>query len=295
MAFTYIFIRPDKLHGLRAASDLQPGTLVAEPEPLLAVEVPCSHEDWEQSAELRKNFFEDQNRKGTKAPSATRSPNSPRTIYEYFAAFQGCRGNNAALVIFPTICNVRHSCRPNAVINYTDGRASLRAMNPIRKDEEITVDMLPGDLWLDTKRGRQEYLLNRFNYTCTCVDCNHDNQSDGEKARARLQRQHPKIKQICTSLLSSVAISAGRTGQGRQRLVETVWDYQENVLAMGFRDIRLAHAHIAVASITGPSYPQAALDHAVRAMIIIARTYGTDTHPCITVALELLRRYAPFS
>ncbi|MCJ1306783.1 hypothetical protein MMC25_000426 [Agyrium rufum] len=72
------------------------------------------------------------------------------------------------LYLSPLLSTCNHSCRPNAVISYSESYASLRALMPIAKDDEIYISYC--DITHLTSTRRPE-LLSRYFFNCQCPEC----------------------------------------------------------------------------------------------------------------------------
>ena len=140
-----------------------------------------------------------------------------------------------------------------------------------------------------------DHLKVRYGYICKCPDCDPQNRESSDRIRAKLKRHHEKVVQIC-AVVSSVAEHTNEDIIRSQRLLlESALDYKNLVLELGLRDFRLAEAYIAVGKSMGMlGCLDEATTHALDAIAVMVRTYGTHTHPCISRALELIRLYRPF-
>ncbi|KAJ2803394.1 hypothetical protein H4R20_002913 [Coemansia guatemalensis] len=82
-----------------------------------------------------------------------------------------------------------HSCRPNCVISYSDGRLSLRAIENIEAGQELTIAyadaMLP-------RTARRERLENVYFFACTCAKCGNTDCGRIDQLMDRESPQPPK-------------------------------------------------------------------------------------------------------
>ena len=78
--------------------------------------------------------------------------------------------NGKGWMIVPSASFFNHSCSPNAkVLIAPNGMLSVRALKPIRKDEEILISYVDPSRSRDARR---EYLKNTFCFLCQCNRCN---------------------------------------------------------------------------------------------------------------------------
>ncbi|KAH7397999.1 hypothetical protein BKA64DRAFT_745539 [Cadophora sp. MPI-SDFR-AT-0126] len=75
------------------------------------------------------------------------------------------------LCFSPTLARANHSCTPNAFIVFDSRNVSLRALRPIKKDEEIFISYI--DPTEDLPQ-RQSTLKQRYFFTCKCPRCEGD-------------------------------------------------------------------------------------------------------------------------
>lgn len=68
----------------------------------------------------------------------------------------------------PLIAAVNHSCDPNAVVVFDGARLSLRSLNAIRKDEEITISYIDNT---QSFEQRQTELRKQWFFSCSCLKC----------------------------------------------------------------------------------------------------------------------------
>ncbi|WOO81634.1 SET domain-containing protein 5 [Vanrija pseudolonga] len=86
-------------------------------------------------------------------------------------AFQcGLGSPNAG--IYPIICHVNHSCRPNAFASWNEDlkKETLHAFRDIPKGEEITIGYHPS-IFMAPHAQRRDDLKNKFNFDCYCDAC----------------------------------------------------------------------------------------------------------------------------
>ncbi|EMD62868.1 hypothetical protein COCSADRAFT_144768 [Bipolaris sorokiniana ND90Pr] len=72
------------------------------------------------------------------------------------------------IIVDPTLCQMNHSCDPNAYIMMDGPLISIRTLRPIRKDKEIFIS------YIDTThpyQKRQDELQARWFFTCRCAKC----------------------------------------------------------------------------------------------------------------------------
>jgi len=115
----------------------------------------------------------------------------------------------------PFLGAANHSCEPNVAVIMSGRSASMRALRPIAKDEEITVSYIDDRNPYET---RQAQLRERYRFTCSCRKCvSHDyydqsgpNYSKPEPStftkldHARSDHTAPQAAiKICTDILRS--------------------------------------------------------------------------------------------
>ncbi|KAF2463037.1 SET domain-containing protein [Lindgomyces ingoldianus] len=72
------------------------------------------------------------------------------------------------IMIDPYLCHINHSCDPNAFVVMDGPEVAIRALRPIKKDEEIVVSYI--DITNPYSR-RQSELKARWFFTCKCSKC----------------------------------------------------------------------------------------------------------------------------
>ncbi|KAK0103308.1 hypothetical protein ONS95_005338 [Cadophora gregata] len=72
------------------------------------------------------------------------------------------------LCFSPTLARANHSCTPNAFIVFDSRNVSLRALRPIKKDEEIFISYIDPT---ESLAKRQSTLKQRYFFTCKCARC----------------------------------------------------------------------------------------------------------------------------
>ncbi|KAJ1293970.1 hypothetical protein BS78_01G111000 [Paspalum vaginatum] len=69
--------------------------------------------------------------------------------------------------LYPVISIINHSCVPNAVLIFDGRTAYVRALQPIGKDEEVSISYI--ETALVTKKRHND--LKQYFFTCTCPRC----------------------------------------------------------------------------------------------------------------------------
>ncbi|KAI1131278.1 SET domain-containing protein [Nemania abortiva] len=77
----------------------------------------------------------------------------------------------SGLYMNPALAMVNHSCMPNAFVQFVGRKAVLHAYQEIKKDEEIQISYIDCNQHL---AQRQEDLMERYYFTCTCSRCKDD-------------------------------------------------------------------------------------------------------------------------
>ncbi|KAH9023962.1 hypothetical protein EDB85DRAFT_2150804 [Lactarius pseudohatsudake] len=111
----------------------------------------------------------------------------------------GMPGHNVLYsAVFETFSRINHSCCPNAMFRWDKETFSgeIRAMRPISEGEEVTISYFqeilePGAV----THGRQKFLLEGYNFKCTCSIC-----ARSSKARARSDEDRPIITMSVTDI-----------------------------------------------------------------------------------------------
>lgn len=82
------------------------------------------------------------------------------------------QGDNTCLGLCfePIVSMANHSCTPNAYISFIGRQLSLRALDPIKKGEEITISYIDPSYPLPIRQAE----LSRYYFTCTCDKCTSD-------------------------------------------------------------------------------------------------------------------------
>ncbi|EOD47967.1 putative set and mynd domain protein [Neofusicoccum parvum UCRNP2] len=70
----------------------------------------------------------------------------------------------------PLACSANHSCDPNAFVIMDGAQLSYRALNPIAKDEEISISYVDPT---NPFERRQTELRQRYHFACACTKCAH--------------------------------------------------------------------------------------------------------------------------
>lgn len=92
--------------------------------------------------------------------------------------------------IYPTVCRVSHSCRPNAFSSWHDDlkQETIHAFCDIKEGEEITIAYLPSS-FMTPRDARRADLKKHFNFDCECEACSLSPEniaaSDARRAKIR--------------------------------------------------------------------------------------------------------------
>jgi hypothetical protein len=90
--------------------------------------------------------------------------------------------------IFPKIARINHSCRPNLNYHFNSatGTTSVHVIRPIAIGDELTQAYFPP---CRPFKDRQSYLLNSFNFNCSCESCSLHGQAraDSDSRRSTVQ------------------------------------------------------------------------------------------------------------
>lgn len=239
------FLPGDRLSIIAGNQAITPGAIIFNTEPLLSIHIDCPYEQWNDHAAAM--FYEQEHQKrSTLIKSAIRRLDkqsvrifrslnlppgnmlrNPERIdiarfmrYAWALPFPADASSpnspSTSLMVFPSISEVNHSCRPNAVFSFQDGRGVLRATDTIPPRQEICVDRLSGNLWLEGRSKRQEFLT-RFDHDCRCEDCLPQSWYEGDRLRRRLKSLHQKLKHVVNGPLLD-------SGYLRAERVRKVWE-----------------------------------------------------------------------
>lgn len=79
--------------------------------------------------------------------------------------------------LFPIICTMNHSCRPNCTVLYTNnGDAHVVAVRDIAAGEELCICYVD----IDQDLAAREASLREYRFTCACLRCLEERQTDDE-------------------------------------------------------------------------------------------------------------------
>ncbi|TKV91821.1 hypothetical protein SEVIR_9G123000v4 [Setaria viridis] len=87
--------------------------------------------------------------------------------------------------LYPVISIINHSCVPNAVLIFDGRTAYVRALQPIGKDEEVSISYI--ETAAVTKKRQND--LKQYFFTCTCPRCLKDSEEDAVLESYRCKNQ----------------------------------------------------------------------------------------------------------
>ncbi|XP_069779637.1 histone-lysine N-methyltransferase Smyd1-like isoform X2 [Narcine bancroftii] len=70
--------------------------------------------------------------------------------------------------LFPNLCLVNHNCWPNCTVILNNGKIQLRAIQPVKSGEELTVSYVD---FLNLSTDRREMLKKQYYFDCNCEHC----------------------------------------------------------------------------------------------------------------------------
>ncbi|XP_065842182.1 N-lysine methyltransferase SMYD2-like [Oscarella lobularis] len=100
--------------------------------------------------------------------------------------------DGAATSMFSKFSLFNHSCCPNVYVSNVGKTMRARAIRPIRKGEELTINYVP-NLMLGTMEYRQERIRVRYLFDCKCSACTSPEAIEKNKIHTRLRYQTPGI------------------------------------------------------------------------------------------------------
>jgi len=88
--------------------------------------------------------------------------------------------DNEGVGLYKTQSMANHSCRPNARIEFNDNSHKLSfVMNEdVAQGDEITISYIDGCTLGRSKRSRQEYLIENYQFKCSCERCDEEDTDD---------------------------------------------------------------------------------------------------------------------
>ncbi|GAA6037178.1 hypothetical protein JCM8097_008773 [Rhodosporidiobolus ruineniae] len=154
---------PGKGDGLLATRDIAPGEVVLLEQPLFTVGALRSEES---IARLVQNLS-DQDREAFFSLTSR-----PDIDGQHLAIFENnvIDHGNGEGGLFLLASKINHSCRPNLIRFWAPelGAVRLVASQPVRAGEELTIYYVDP---VQPRKKRQEELMRKFNFTCTCAAC----------------------------------------------------------------------------------------------------------------------------
>ncbi|TFK90476.1 SET domain-containing protein [Polyporus arcularius HHB13444] len=165
--------------GMVASVDLATGDTIARERPLalFPVAIAMDMNDARRVYEAVVASMHIENQRVLRAlknwKGADRAPFYLKGVVDTNAIGVGALPGNKGLYggLARDICRVNHSCSPNARHSF-DLRTNsfvLRAVRPIRKGEEVYISYLHNPATL--RKDRQEELLRRYGFVCSCKYC----------------------------------------------------------------------------------------------------------------------------
>ena len=77
--------------------------------------------------------------------------------------------DSLGLTLDPKLCLINHSCAPNAVTVFDGPKLAVRALNRIKKGEEVFISYIDSSSVFKLRQGE---LQDRYFFTCKCSKCN---------------------------------------------------------------------------------------------------------------------------
>lgn len=117
--------------------------------------------------------------------------------------------------IFPLICRINHSCRPNAyhAWNATTGKEMIHASSPIEQGEEIFITYIEP---YRARHARRAELQMKFKFICECSLCSVEDSTENDARREEIAA----LDNLLISLGPRDPISAFGTAKRLLRCIE---------------------------------------------------------------------------
>jgi hypothetical protein len=100
------------------------------------------------------------------------------------------------VAIYPNVSLINHSCRPNCIVVFVKSKMMVRCIEPIMKDQEITINYT--DLSQPGEERRKE-LQDRYFFLCRCELCEYYKLKNHVDPRSALRCQNP----TCSNAIES--------------------------------------------------------------------------------------------
>lgn len=210
---------PDKGHGLVARRDIQPGELIIKETPLLKVKLTDEGDLLGKFNAQKQEFI---------VPSLLVALNElpDNDLFKFYSLSDSCSASIAqeygldssdqvlkglktnygivktnsfsmefeahgtCLALFPTIARLNHSCAPNCHHYWSGSEFKVRAVRPIKKNEEFTISYMSPLQRSDfhTRSSRRQILREEFGFFCHCNLCSDEEiidvaQNDADRTR----------------------------------------------------------------------------------------------------------------
>lgn len=75
------------------------------------------------------------------------------------------------MALYPSVCRINHSCRPNVRVDRGAARAEVVALRTIQRGEELTADYVGEELLARSVEERRRALADTWGFLCMCDRC----------------------------------------------------------------------------------------------------------------------------
>ena len=117
-------------------------------------------------------------------------------------------GDPVGLCFEPVLALANHSCCPNAAIVFSGRRIMLRALDPIKQDQQIFISYVDGT---QRREIRQAELREAYFFTCKCEKCAKDETPYQSWLRSPCRVHSSRVrlpKRIADTLLQSTEVKS---------------------------------------------------------------------------------------
>lgn len=153
--------------------------------------------------------------------------------------------NGYVLCVFEIMVNTRHSCQPNAIVEWSQRCQAWRllSLKDIEKGEKILICYLAGS-FLKTVEERNKELQDRYSFTCTCPACdpNHPNNPNSVERRKQLKTYYDNLDMSKCMIGSGSQCKLENIDEASQSAVIQAYSYRALLEQEGIHDHRVAEA-----------------------------------------------------
>ncbi|KAF2659771.1 SET domain-containing protein, partial [Lophiostoma macrostomum CBS 122681] len=291
---------PGKGYGCFAKTLIKQGTRILSDDPLLVVPV-ADYYLTDVQAAFEKLSAADQALYFTLHSAHGQDPkNWPKHIHESVSHRERCRieeqhkariGKEPTLVsifqtncmelnngaaVFPHAARFNHSCNPNATFTWNPAikKETIHVMRDIQKGEEITFSYC--DMTLD--KATRRWSLKHYGFTCDCPACTGDDEDEASFAAQTAERRY-RLMELDNLFVLNKRAECVAKGTKDPKMIEMLLEYVNLLIAEGDHTLRLAHAYLDIAVISGHGGDLVrAFSYARKASKVSTDCHGSD-HP----------------